>query len=202
METNAKHSLRWTQLGPDLSKFCEEQLALWLRTYGEIRLRYVAHLTWGMHQYEDPIDWSEGIDQALKQGWISGELTQQLAQPRVPQSARIPWSRHYLPHATERQLELIDQIAFAGALIEPVFESVGCRVCDDDLRTLAESRLLEIRYELHPDLSYESVVQWLSFIVNGANDPQLMKSYMRHRPDLVIDDYAGCVIAWESLIGR
>ena len=50
MENSATPELRWSQLGPDLSKFPEEEVRYWVGTFGEIRLRYGANRTRGMDQ--------------------------------------------------------------------------------------------------------------------------------------------------------
>ncbi len=202
-------TLRWRNLGPDLSKFPSAQVASFVRQFGEIRFRYVAHLIWGIHQYEDDGDWWDSIVKGLHGNWQSGALIEALGTVETDvQRLQIPWINLYVPNATPRQKEVINRICFAQSMA-PVVEEGLIRACsgggvinddDEDLISLVNSRLLRIRYTQHPDLSYRSVVQWLSFIVNGSNDPQLAKSFERHRPDLAVRNYAAYRHAWDALV--
>lgn len=200
-----KPTLRWENLGPELPFGGSEEMDGLIRTHGEIRVRYVAHLTWGMHQYDDPVDWMEGIRQGLAMQWISGELTRLWSAPLEVESFLIPWVDLYFPKATQRQKEVLSRVCHAQALVRFVEEGpIGIWsdgiIQDEEIVTLCQARVLRLRYRLHPDLSYPSVLQWLSFVVNGRNDPQLVKSFEKHRPDLRVKNFRDYAAAWQLAI--
>ena len=200
-------NMLWKDLGPDLMVFARHDglhpsYANLIRTYGEIRFRYAAHLTQQLVPGQTSSEWLSMIDRALRRNWMTGHCLQRMAQiyHRSPASRleriEIPWLRVRMPRARRDELRLIEEVATDD---EDSSERVLRELCKNP-DELHNGPMLSIDAILHPDLRLETVIIWLCFLVEGDQDPQLCSVHKRYEPQMKIKGFRRYLRAWRALI--
>jgi hypothetical protein len=200
-------TLHWASCGPDLSAFERVNMletARLLRQFGEIRVRYAAHLTKNAlnRRDPDPALWLRVTVSACDKGWHTA-----YAQKRISEIIRhnyvglhkrrelpIPWLKLYMPGLTKDQREYVQCASVHRGTRElENFQMFNERI-DSTFRELTESVLLQT-----PDLRMENVLPWLCFIEEGHKDPQLLDAHREFQPFQSLKEHARYCEAWASL---
>ncbi len=175
-------SLMWAEYGPDLSVFAESDrrvLNRLVRKYGELAVRYAAHLTAKMVPYDSNDDWLWVIRHAVEQGWMSAYCMQRMAErfhahtrSYALDSVTIPWLKLIIPDVGKKGRTAIEAAC--------AYEQTTWAELTADHVNARSSRLLDcyqLRAKLHPDLRFVNVFRWLCFVVEGSEDPQLCDAH-------------------------
>lgn len=195
----------WEVCGPDLELFLEantDKTLCLVSEYGEIRFRYVAHLTASMTKKASAWDQLRIIEYALKNKWISAYGMSRIAeilQFRIWKSGLdrlpLPWLKTFGPKTTADQREYAEVLSLMqlGTCYLPALARL-LKGEEDALYTV-----VKVKVTPEPDYQFETVVSWLCFLVEGHKDPQLRRAHKQFRPHEKLADWPTYLDAWDRL---
>ena len=207
--------LCWDDFGPDLSFIPAKMLLEWIGRYGEIGVRYSANIAIGLltenEKSEDEFDdWLLNLtERVIVNRWITRKTMRAfaLAEDRATRDPihhiQVPWLDRYIPNVSEQsrrfvsRLVALDRVSPPRTPIQP--NQLKQTKCAMDL---VNAGVLQSHHQLHPDLSYHSVVCWLHYIVEGAQDAQLKETHAEFEVPKRLDDLDQYQLAYLKLIGK
>lgn len=200
-------TLHWASCGPDLSAFervNKLETARLLRQFGEIRVRYAAHLTKNALNSRDPDPalWLRVTVSACDKGLNStygmnrtGEVIRHNYRQVSPRwKLPIPWLKLYMPGLTKDEREYVECASVhRGTRHLELLQKFNERI-DSAFREQTERVFLQT-----PDLRMENVLPWLCFIVEGHKDSELNRAHREFQPHESVRDSASYLKAWDTL---
>jgi hypothetical protein len=212
---NLEVRLCWDNFGPDLSYIPANMLREWIGRYGEIRVRYSANIAIGLLTEREKSDqefddWLINLTERVIVGrWITRKTMRvfALAEDRATRDPighiEAPWLDRYIPNISGpsrrfvSRLVALDRVSPPNTPIRP--NQLKQTKCAMDL---VNAGVLQSHHQLHPDLSYHSVVCWLHYIVDGAHDAQLRETHAEFEVPKRLDDHDRYQSAYLKLIGK
>lgn len=200
-------TLRWASCGPDLAMFERVNVletTRLLRQYGEIRVRYAAHLTKNAlrDQNPDPALWLRLTVTACDKGWNSAYGHDRISEilrfhyGRSPprRDLPIPWLKLYMPGLTKHERGYVET-----ACVHRGTRDLATFYQFDERTDLEFRHRVDRELSVNPDLQKENVLPWLCFIEEGHKDTQLMDAHREFQPFRSVKEHARYCEAWASL---